>query len=153
MSLTSKLFIILFLAGWLVFSSVQTALAELPPRPVPPTTTGSATQPAKGARLILQLPIDSPYDFSEDTWSQVQWQDKSGRWHNVDGWAGTPTFNPQTFMFEVEWWVDHEDFSSGPFRWYVSLGQVQYPQNLYSTPFKLPSAANEIKVVHILNDA
>lgn len=108
-----------------------TAQADaLPPRPIPATP------------MPIDQPTDEPMDWSVDPtalpsaekWSDpaayielnlpagmsanaktiVQWQDKQGGWHDVEGWQRTAASNQS-----VRWSVYPRDFGTGPFRWAV----------------------------------
>lgn len=64
-----------------------------------------------GGHIELHLPASYV-----DIWTEVQWLDGEGNWHQVDGWRGF-TDNRAT----VRWYVSRNDFGKGPFRWQVFL--------------------------------
>lgn len=70
-------------------------------------------------------------------WSQVQWRDTAGRWHDVDGWQGGYTRNN-----EVLWWVSQKDLGTGPYRWLIAAGPGG-PVLAYSDPFLVPDRRGE----------
>jgi hypothetical protein len=81
----------------------------------------------------------------------VQWQDKAGGWHDVEGWQGTlePDGSPAPQGGtgagrdgSKRWWVAAKDFGTGPFRWIVTQGKNGRPLAA-SAWFNLPSVANE----------
>ena len=120
--------------------------ADLPPRPdvpppAPPAVFETAGQdkpgPPPGAHIELSgLPRIGAY------WTMVQWQDRQGNWHNVDGWQGTPDNGGK------KWWVAAKDFGTGPFRWVVFGGQ-NGPEMGHSDNFLLPPFARQTVQVSI----
>jgi len=110
--------------------------AELPPRPatpppaIPKTADREKSGPPAGAYIeLMGLPAGSQY------WTVVQWQDRQGNWHNVDGWQGWPDSGGK------KWWVAAKDFGTGPFRWVVYQGQNNGPEVGHSDNFLLPPFA------------
>ena len=87
----------------------------LPPRPEPePTQEIEDKAQPDGAQI--QLTVENAVGGE---WTQVQWQDtETGKWHNVDGWAGQIDQ-----VNKVIWWVGKADLDSGPFRWQIFDGQ------------------------------
>ena len=103
-----------------------TVYAGLPPRPTlePPVVPSSA-----GGFIELHVTGRS---VPVGLWTVVQWQDRSGNWHTVEGWQGT-TYEDN----HVLWWVSHADLGKGPFRWVV----YQSPGGVWlgnSQSFNLP---------------
>lgn len=123
----------------------QTALADLPPRKETPTVTlPSRPKPDRAAEA--ERPVGAYIELrvqpaQAGLWSVVQWQDAAGNWHDVEGWRGT-----------VEgvrvWWVAEADFGKGPFRWVIYQGQ-DGPRLATSTPFNLPSEANQTVQIQV----
>lgn len=113
--------------------------ADLPPRPdAPPPAPPAVIQtidreksgPPAGAYIeLMGLPDNNQY------WTVVQWQDRQGNWHNVDGWQGWPDNGGK------KWWVAGKDFGTGPFRWMVYQGQNNGPEVGHSDNFLLPPFA------------
>ena len=113
---------------------------ELPP-PVPPsekddddgddTPIGAHIEllPVQGALAVQGTPAGA--------WSVIQWQDRAGEWHNVEGWQGVLDQNGGQ-----RWWVAEKDFGKKSFRWLVTQG-LGGPVLGASTPFNLPAGANE----------
>jgi hypothetical protein len=111
---------------------------NLPPRYPPPTQpTDDDDDDDKdipiGAYIELQA-ASAP----SDAWTVVQWQDRAGGWHDVEGWQGT--LEPDG---SKRWWVSAKDFGTGPFRWIVTDRQGGQLLAI-SAPFSLPAVANEI---------
>lgn len=128
------LFCLLLLAE--ISPAFASDLADLPPRPVPPTPPKSTPNddPEAGAKIRLNIPLDSNLaHVDSETWTQVQWRDADGHWHDVTGWRGTLYFNPQLNQWETEWWVDQEHFGTGPYKWVVELKS----KHLETEPFHL----------------
>ena len=140
-----KIKLIVVIAGWLAFSFPSSVSAELPPRPIPPAQ--NPTTELKGAKIILSISLNSEAEVTENTWTQVQWQDNSGTWHNVDGWGGQPTYNHDSHNYEVEWWLDKGHFAAGPFRWKILASKSDSNFAHYSDPFYLPSRSNTTTVI------
>jgi hypothetical protein len=70
-----------------------------------------AQQEIKGAFIELHLdPI-----LQEGLWTQVQWRDAFGEWHNTDGWGGTLIEKEQL----VRWYLGEELLDTGPYRWQI----------------------------------
>lgn len=80
--------------------STAEAAANLPPRPTLTPTPESLTR--------ILLVGGSAY---EGAWTVVQWQDKQGGWHDVEGWQG------QIRNGWIRWRVAPKDWGTGPFRW------------------------------------
>ena len=125
------------LGGWLLgvglLSLTRDAAAALPPRPSRPSQEKSHPEPPPGAHISLRAPAAPP-----GIWTVVQWQDRAGDWHDVEGWRGKLDTTGQKM-----WWVAHKDFGAGPFRWalYASQGG---PLLTASDPFYLPSQAHQM---------
>jgi len=89
------------------------ASPNLPPRPTltptpTPTPTPVIPAPVNLARILLVA--GSTY---EGAWTVVQWQDKPGVWHDVEGWQG------HVRNGWIRWRVATKDWGTGPFRWLV----------------------------------
>ena len=81
--------------------------SALPPRPVVLTSTPLPSEPPVGGYLELRIQA-APVGL----WSIVQWQDRSGGWHDVEGWKGTLDEGNRKV-----WWVARAELGKGPFRW------------------------------------
>lgn len=132
----------------------SSVFADLPPRPIPPSEPQSEPQshPAEvdqieGAKIVLILPAEDHPTINQTSWTTVQWQDKHGKWHDVAGWQGTPTFNPEAHQWEVEWWVGEENLSAGPFRWVIEGQKSQFRGKQFTPSFQLPSTNLAIKEI------
>lgn len=100
------LLIALFLmAAGLFFAPHPTTTLAAPDLPPRPTLTPT---PENLARILLVG--GSAY---EGAWTVVQWQDKPGMWHDVEGWQG------HVRNGWIRWRVAQKDWGSGPFRWLV----------------------------------
>lgn len=107
------------------------ATPSLPPRPTP-RSTATPQAPPPGAYIELQV-LSPPAGI----WTQVQWQDSWGGWHDVEGWRGTLDTVDQKV-----WWVAPRDFGTGPYRWAIFASQ-NGPSLGGSDPFDLPGAAEQ----------
>ncbi|MFZ1752086.1 MAG: hypothetical protein WAU10_00005, partial [Caldilineaceae bacterium] len=76
------------------------AAPNLPPRPTLTPTVENL------ARILL---VAGP--AYEGAWTVVQWQDKPGKWHDVEGWQG------HVRNGWIRWRVAPKDWQTGPFRW------------------------------------
>ncbi len=100
-------------------------------------------------------------EFSED-WSTmgihwqelctvVQWQDRWGYWHDVDGWQGTLDkvyLDDGQVMGTKTWWVADTLFSEGPFRWLVNVdngGKMM----VSSDPFNMPDDGSQTMTLSV----
>jgi hypothetical protein len=109
--------------------------AGLPPRatPVPTRHGGDDDRDRAPAGAAIELQVSG---VPAGAWSVVQWQDRAGNWHAVEGWQGALEGGAR------RWWVAAKDFGSGPFRWAVTQGPGGSVLGV-SQPFALPGAANE----------
>jgi hypothetical protein len=71
-------------------------------------------------------------------WTVVQWQDRSGFWHDVEGWKGM--LDERNLKV---WWVAKPELGKGPFRWLV-LSQNKVVAT--SETFYLPHADQTVSV-------
>lgn len=136
----------------------QAAPSALPPRPptftpVPvatpaPTSLPPAQFPTVIASIELRVRFGSKGMAWRDLRTVVQWQDKSGDWHAVDGWRGALDEFVGGEGRQV-WWVAENDFGSGPFRWAVTDGQSGQPIAV-SNSFSLPARRNEKVIVEMM---
>ena len=116
----------------------------LPPRPTVPPAPGEGS-PAAGAQIQLQaqFPKNWPWQTAhwQELWTQVQWQDALGAWHDVEGWQGTLD-EVQDGTGKKTWWVTGSDEGKGPFRWRVYRSKGGW---LFTTSeqFYLPAAVGE----------
>ena len=129
--------------------------ASMPPRPsipspVPPPGPTSSLVDGGLIELRAQFISERLWDkvHWQDLWVVVQWQDRSGDWHNVEGWQGTfDEFNDS--VGKKIWWVAKADFDKGPFRWAIYQGKegnLLVPTEL----FYLPCSVDEIVIVEVL---
>ena len=134
MSKVGRLLILIALFSLLFIP--MTALADLPPRPIPATTSTSGddkdddkddTPP--GAQITLSGGVSGG-------WAVVQWLGSDGNWHDVEGWRAS-------YGGSLTWYVAGKDFGTGPFRWavYDQPGGTIISQ---SESFNLPSEANQV---------
>lgn len=125
-------------------SLAQAAAPALPPRPTPvlPTPTPMLSAPSGWAVIELRA-----QPASAEMWTVVQWQDRLGGWHDVEGWRGT--FDEVNGgVGRKVWWVDRRNFDTGPFRWaiYSSWGG----RLLATSPtFRLPRSEGETVNVEV----
>lgn len=96
------------------------AAANLPPRPTLTPTPEVLTR--------ILLVGGSAY---EGAWTIVQWQDKQGMWHDVEGWQG------HVRNGWIRWRVAPKDWGTGPFRWQV-YGKAGGTLLASTTSFTLP---------------
>jgi hypothetical protein len=59
----------------------------------------------------------------QGAWSSVQWQDRAGTWHNVEGWQAALDRSSSSSQGFKQWGVFPKDYGRGPFRWVVSTSQ------------------------------
>jgi hypothetical protein len=110
---------------------------DIPPTgtvaPTPPSPEKAASQP-EGAFIVLQIACTEP--SARAYWTAVQWQDRLGAWHTVEGWQGTFDKCAHGRCIK-EWWLPPSLFGQGPFRWVVYAkrgGEIL----TRSDPFSLP---------------
>ena len=112
-----------------------------PPPPVsPPEEEDDGDDRPIGAYIEL-LPVQKT---PAGAWSVVQWQDKAGEGHNVEGWQGVLDQNGGQ-----RWWVAEKDFGKESFRWLVTQGS-DGPVLGASASFNLPAGANETVLVKVV---
>ena len=131
----------------LVLITVQPALAALPPRPTIEAPEEIPT--VDGGTLVLEVvfPSQWPWDAApwQEIWTLIQWQDRSGAWHEVAGWQGKldeVTIADGAVTGEKTWWVGARDLGTEPFRWMVFQRQ-DGPLLATSEPFELPTLAGQ----------
>ena len=102
-----------------------------PPRPAIPV---HSEQPSGNGGVTGQIQVQT----QPGAWTVVQWQDGSGKWHDVEGWR------TQSGPGTVTWAVEEKDLGSGPFRWigYASNGRMVAT----SSSFNLPKAGQTLNV-------
>lgn len=96
------LFLLAFFALSAPVPRTASAAPDLPPRPTLTPTPENLTR--------ILLVGGSIY---EGGWTIVQWQDKQGDWHDVEGWQG------HVRNGWIRWRVAPKDWGTGPFRWLV----------------------------------
>jgi hypothetical protein len=135
-------------AIWMVAwgtSLAQAAVPALPPRPTPvlPTSTPMVSGPSGWAVLELRA-----RPAAAGLWTVVQWQDRLGGWHDVEGWRGT--FDEiNSGVGNKVWWVARANFDTGPFRWAI----YRSPNGALlatSSTFRLPRYDGETVKVEVL---
>jgi hypothetical protein len=148
----------------LLAPAAQAAPSALPPRPTPPVSPAlpprpepvpdahstSAPAPTGG---YIELDVQMGEAWAEGgvpwqaLWTVVQWQDRLGNWHDVEGWQGTPDRADSEECKKV-WWVARADLGKGPFRWvvYQRRGAKLLAQ---SESFDLPHVVGETVSVGI----
>jgi len=122
----------------------QATVSALPPRPTPPPTPivePAASAPGALIKLNVQ-PAAQPA-----LWTVVQWQDRLGGWHDVEGWRGTLD-EVSNGVGKKVWWVARANFDTGPFRWVIYQGPGG---KLLATSgsFQLPRYENTMVVVEV----
>lgn len=75
-------------------------------------------------------------------WTEVQWQDVIGNWHQVEGWRGT------SMEGVTRWFLGEKDFGTGPFRWLV-YQQEDGELLVTSASFYLPDDKDEVTVINV----
>ncbi len=131
----------LLVAAWLPVPA-QAARLALPPRPTPvlPAPSSSTSEDEGYIGLRVQ-------SAQADLWTVVQWQDRSGVWHDVEGWQGTLDEIVNGEGNKV-WWVGKADMSTGPFRWLVYQNR-KGKLLVKSESFYLPHATSETVQVEV----
>jgi LysM repeat protein len=112
----------LFLGG-AVLAGLLTVLSlhqpgQAAPAPGPVSGAASATpgpSPTPTGATIALAVVGAP----AGAWTDVQWQDGLGQWHDVNGWQAALDPTGQRL-----WWVGNSMLGqNGLFRWVVTLGQ------------------------------
>jgi hypothetical protein len=123
----------------------QTASA-LPPRPTPVTPT-PISMPASTSPgwAVIELHVQPAAELA--LWTVVQWQDRLGGWHDVEGWRGTLD-EASNGVGKKVWWVARANFDTGPFRWVIYQGPGG---KLLATSgsFQLPRYENTMGVIEV----
>jgi hypothetical protein len=140
---TAAAALLLILASALSPAVSQASPPALPPRPEEAKPGGGGSKGGRsgepaGARIELHAP-----QALAGGWTVVQWQDRAGNWHDVEGWRGRLDGGV------VSWWVHPKDFGSGPFRWTVSEQEGGKLLGA-SRPFSLPGEANQVLQVTVM---
>ena len=111
------------------------AANALPPRPTPPPPDQPTSGSDDGSASVELHVHFSPMQLSDwqKVWTVVQWQDRQGDWHDVEGWRGS--------LDEIvagegkkTWWVYRQDLGKGPFRWQIHWGPVVVNSQLFHLP-------------------
>ena len=126
------------------------------PSPMTPTATPlpRPSTPARGGAIELraQLAWNWPQDETpwQNLWTVIQWQDRWGRWHDVEGWQGTlDRLVPGERGTGIKvWWVGESDLGTGPFRWLV-YRERDGRLLARSKPFYLPQHARGMVAVQV----
>lgn len=116
---------------------------RLPPRHLAPT-------PGPKAGAYIRLNVAAPGGAADLTtaWTLVQWQDRQGVWHDIDGWRGLLDDPGST---SKTWWVSDSDFGKGPFRWVVRRGSDGADLGA-SAGFSLPTDSYQLLDVAVTID-
>lgn len=132
--------VVLMLAA--LTSPTQIAQAGLPPRPTPqPASSEAALAGMASIELRVHLGQMGQAVRWQELWTVVQWQDASGKWHDVEGWRGALDEMVNGEGRKV-WWVYRRDLGTGPFRWVI----YQSPSGgllASSNVFHLPGAEGQ----------
>lgn len=142
-----------------------TSTRPLPPplqSPTPVSSTPTPTQVSSpetliGGQIELQVMFPKSWPWSEVHWQKlethVQWQDRSGKWHDVVGWRGGLDDVSIDASGEVIgkkiWWVGEADLGKGPFRWLVFRGETGKLLGT-SEAFYLPVSGGDAVQVKVL---
>ncbi len=122
---------------------VDAALPPRPPRPPHITPTPAPVSQISNVSAVdggfIRLAIAVPKPALS---AVVQWQDSTGKWHNVNGWRSNLAH------ISVRWWVNPGDFGKGPFRWVV-YEQSQENIIAVSDMFFLPESEQHVVNVYI----
>ena len=124
-----------------------------PPPPPPPTVTPVAPAPSQltGGFIELRVQFPANWPWRQAPWqtlyTQVQWQDKQGAWHDVEGWRGELDKLVE-HQGHKTWWLEQALFNKGPFRWIV-YNETRDSTLATSEPFTLPSQTAERTVVEV----
>jgi hypothetical protein len=145
-----------------VGTPVQPVAAARPtwtPGPAPTKTAypkGSLGMSGAGSiQLSFVFPTTWPWRTHhwQRPWTVVEWQDASGAWNEVGGWAGSfdevRVADDGTVTGTKLWWVSKSDLGSGPFRWTVYLGEEGTMLG-QSEPFHLPALADAVQSVDVV---
>jgi hypothetical protein len=97
------------------------------------------------ATTTIELRVSCPAEVCivQGLQTVVQWQDGSGAWHDVPGWAAGLDAEGR-----LSYGIDSSDLGSGPYRWAV-LGECPCGPLAVSLPFYLPSRAGESLPVEV----
>ena len=133
---TAAAALLLILASALSPAVSQASPPALPPRPEDVKSGGGGKGGGSGEPAGAWIELHAPRALAGG-WAVVQWQDRAGNWHDVEGWRGSLDGDG------ASWWVHPKDFGSGPFRWTVSE-QAGGKLLGASRPFSLPGEANQV---------
>jgi len=128
---------------------------SLPPRPEPsPTPPNPIAAPGDADTAGAQIELNIKFAAEQQArqwpaaWTVVQWQDRAGRWYDVEGWKGTPDGYSNGVAHKT-WWVNQAYLGCGPFRWAVYQGRNGILLTV-SAPFYLPRLAGQTERVEVL---
>ena len=128
----------------LIAAYVMTAVA-LPP------SVALAGSASAGAPLVLRVLFPSTWPWDDihwqDLWTVVQWQDRGGNWHDVEGWQGTPD-GIVGGEGRKTWWLSRHLCGQGPFRWVIYAARGGEPLAT-SEPFHLPTAPGQLLRIEV----
>ncbi len=145
--------------------------------PTPPAFAPAIAAPAQPAGGFIELRVHFPADWPwhqihwQTLHTQVQWQDKAGIWHDVEGWRGEldklvdapedlTAYKPNklqqsgttekrtTWQGYKTWWMEKALLGRGPFRWLV-YHETPGAVLAISEPFTLPTQTAERTVVEV----
>lgn len=105
-----------------------------------------------GGKIILSVPQQQVSDSAvhQQSWTQVQWQNNSGAWIDVNGWRGSFHSDASNNNLYVEWWVGSEIMGDGPFRWVIYADTAGKQYLTTTTPFFLPE--NNLQTIVVVPD-
>jgi len=123
----------------------QATVSALPPRPTPVTPT-PISMPASTSPgwAVIELHVQAA---RPELWTVVQWQDRLGGWHDVEGWRGTLD-EASNGVGKKVWWVARANFDTGPFRWVIYQGPGG-KLLAASGSFQLPRYENTAMVIEV----
>jgi len=80
--------------------------------------------------------------YHQEYWSEVEWTDKAGVWHVVEGWRS------QSRQGIVRWFVEPKDFGKGLFRFHIYERENGLSLGV-SEPFHLPTQASQVEDIEL----
>lgn len=109
--------------------------------------TLAATPDPLGGRIILEIPAAENKVVTEDSWAVVQWYDRSGSAHDVEGWQSPLNYKPHSDSWRKTWWVTDPNYGEKSFRWAVYADKSKSKLIVSSQRFDLPQ--NEFQTVFV----
>lgn len=112
--------------------------------PAPPDVAAAQAQAGFSyATIGVQAP-----GAPDGAWVGVQWRDRFGRWHAVEGWQGPMELLVDSGVAARQWAVYPKDYGRGPFRWVVYTAQGG---RVWATSarFNLPDSSGSTLVIRL----